>query len=81
MVSCQTFKSHIRFLESGERGAKSAGTGLCPVLSCLAKPSPAETLRERQSRGARAAVSPFLTGNPSKGEPQVEHLFKTAGSD
>jgi hypothetical protein len=27
------------------------------------------------------AVSPFLTGNPSKGEAQVEHLFKTARQD
>jgi hypothetical protein len=29
--------------------------------------------------GFARLVSPFLTGNPSKGEPQVEHLFKTDG--
>jgi hypothetical protein len=32
------------------------------------------------NRGFPCLVAPFLTGNPSKGAPQVEHLFKTAGS-
>ena len=31
------------------------------------------------NRGFLCLVSLFLTGNPSKGEPQVEHLFKTMG--
>ena len=33
--------------------------------------------RKVRSWGFPCLVSPFLTGNPSKGEPQVEHLFKT----
>jgi hypothetical protein len=63
----------------GERGAKSAaGRVTRPVvlgfaLSCLDAHNLEETSR------SCVAVSPFLTGNPSKGEPQVEHLFKTAG--
>ena len=36
-------------------------------------------IREVSSR-LRAAVSPFLTGKITKGEPQVEHLFKRDGS-
>ena len=39
----------------------------CLVLSRI--------IREETSR-LRAAVSPFLTGKITKGEPQVEHLFK-----
>ncbi len=34
--------------------------------------------RKVRSWGFPCLVSPFLTGNPSKGEPQVEHLFKRA---
>ena len=36
--------------------------------------------RKVRSGALPCLVSPFLMGNPSKGEPQVEHLFKTAGS-
>ncbi len=43
-----------------------------PVLSC-------RFLIRGEPPNKNAAVSPFLTGNPSKGEPQVKHLFKTGG--
>jgi hypothetical protein len=72
-------------------GAKSAGTGVSPVLSCL------DALNLEETSKARVAVSPFLTGKITKGEPllgygsrmgnpsdptpQVEHLFKTDGRD
>jgi len=36
--------------------------------------------RKVRSWALPCLVSPFLTGNPSKGEPQVKHLFKTVGS-
>jgi hypothetical protein len=37
--------------------------------------------RKVREQGFPRLDSPFLTGNPSKGESQLEHLFKTAGRD
>jgi hypothetical protein len=71
LTSLNWLRWGVFFVEGGERGAKSAVLGR-DVLGGSFPP---------KARLFARLNSPFLTGNPSKGESQVEHLFKTAGSE